>query len=125
METWYFSPIPKELLKDGGVVEVLYVCEFTLNFFTRSEELLRYQSKLPQDRRHPPGNEIYRNKNLSMFEVDGFDERIYCQNLCYIAKMFLDHCIMMWIHFYFMCFVKWMNEVFILLDITAKKNIPT
>jgi len=91
METWYFSPIPKELLKDGGVVEVLYVCEFTLNFFTRSEELLRYQSKLPQDRRHPPGNEIYRNKNLSMFEVDGFDERIYCQNLCYIAKMFLDH----------------------------------
>ena len=26
-----------------------------------------------------------------MFEVDGFEERIYCQNLCYIAKLFLDH----------------------------------
>jgi histone acetyltransferase MYST1 len=26
-----------------------------------------------------------------MFEVDGFEERQYCQNLCYIAKLFLDH----------------------------------
>lgn len=26
-----------------------------------------------------------------MFEVDGFEERLYCQNLCYIAKLFLDH----------------------------------
>jgi histone acetyltransferase MYST1 len=26
-----------------------------------------------------------------MFEVDGYEQRIYCQNLCYIAKLFLDH----------------------------------
>jgi histone acetyltransferase MYST1 len=26
-----------------------------------------------------------------MFEVDGKNERLYCQNLCYIAKLFLDH----------------------------------
>ena len=25
------------------------------------------------------------------FQVDGFEERQYCQNLCYIAKLFLDH----------------------------------
>ncbi|EJK44744.1 hypothetical protein THAOC_36695, partial [Thalassiosira oceanica] len=25
------------------------------------------------------------------FEVDGLEERLYCQNLCYIAKLFLDH----------------------------------
>lgn len=23
--------------------------------------------------------------------MDGFEERLYCQNLCYIAKLFLDH----------------------------------
>lgn len=28
---------------------------------------------------------------LKVFEVDGYEERIYCQNLCYIAKLFLDH----------------------------------
>jgi len=27
----------------------------------------------------------------TVFEVDGFEERLYCQNLCYIAKLFLDH----------------------------------
>ncbi|KAL7530860.1 hypothetical protein ACHAXR_007351, partial [Thalassiosira sp. AJA248-18] len=129
MDTWYFSPLPKELLKDasaGGMIDVLYVDEFSLNFFTRKEELLRYQKKTLLDvgsgrqRRHPPGNEIYRCGNLSnvqrslwrialiqlndrflylspihfsfsVFEVDGFEERLYCQNLCYIAKLFLDH----------------------------------
>jgi hypothetical protein len=66
MDTWYFSPLPKELFKDGGVVDVLYVDEFSLNFFTRKSELLRYQAKeLPKNRRHPPGNEIYRCGNLS------------------------------------------------------------
>lgn len=91
METWYFSPLPKELLSERGLIEVLYVCEFTLNLFARKSELQRFQARLPVDARHPPGNEIYRNGNLSMFEVDGFEERIYCQNLCYIAKLFLDH----------------------------------
>ena len=91
MSTWYFSPLPKELLSERGFIEVLYVCEFTLRMFSRKQEIRRFQSRLPADRRHPPGNEIYRNGNLSMFEVDGFEERIYCQNLCYIAKLFLDH----------------------------------
>lgn len=92
METWYFSPLPKELLSERGFVEVLYVCEFSLHMFPRKSELLRYQSRqLQKQQRHPPGNEIYRSGNLSMFEVDGFEERLYCQNLCYIAKLFLDH----------------------------------
>jgi histone acetyltransferase MYST1 len=26
-----------------------------------------------------------------MFEVDGRKEKQYCQNLCYLAKLFLDH----------------------------------
>ena len=91
MSTWYFSPLPKELLSERGFIEVLYVCEFTLRMFSRKQEIRRFQARLPADRRHPPGNEIYRSGNLSMFEVDGFEERIYCQNLCYIAKLFLDH----------------------------------
>ncbi|VDK81210.1 unnamed protein product [Gongylonema pulchrum] len=53
--------------------------------------------------RHPPGNEIYRKDDLSVFEVaqltvlsfafqvDGYCSRIYCQNLCLLAKLFIDH----------------------------------
>ena len=26
-----------------------------------------------------------------MFEVDGRDHKVYCQNLCLLAKLFLDH----------------------------------
>ena len=37
------------------------------------------------------GDEIYRNGNISMFEVDGRKEQQYCQNLAYLAKFFLDH----------------------------------
>ena len=37
------------------------------------------------------GDEIYRNGNVSMFEVDGKKEQLYCQNLAYLAKLFLDH----------------------------------
>jgi histone acetyltransferase MYST1 len=100
METWYFSPLPKELVSGGSqsndssqaaFLEVLYVCEFTFRMFARKSELQRFQARLPAEQRHPPGNEIYRDGSLAMFEVDGLEEKIYCQNLCYIAKLFLDH----------------------------------
>jgi len=48
--------------------------------------------------RNPPGKEIYRKGNHSIFEVDGKDDKVdgkdhklYCQNLCLLAKLFLDH----------------------------------
>lgn len=66
METWYFSPLPKELLSSGGFIEVLYVCEYSLRMFARKSELLRHQAReLRKNKRHPPGNEIYRSGNLS------------------------------------------------------------
>lgn len=102
METWYFSPLPKELIQGNnagntantnspGFLEVLFVCEFTFRMFARKSELRRFQRTIRPCDRHPPGNEIYRHENLAMFEVDGLEEKIYCQNLCYIAKLFLDH----------------------------------
>jgi histone acetyltransferase MYST1 len=94
MECWYFSPFPKEYYP-SGYTECLYFCEFTFRFFRTSEELQRYQRK-PGLPRHPPGNEIYRDNEVSMFELDGAVEKIYCQNLCYFAKLFLDHKTLYW-----------------------------
>ena len=28
---------------------------------------------------------------MSVFEVDGYIHKLYCQNLCLLAKLFLDH----------------------------------
>jgi hypothetical protein len=41
--------------------------------------------------RHPPGDEIYRDGDISFFEVNGSTQRVYCENLSYISRMYLDH----------------------------------
>ena len=46
--------------------------------------------------RCPPGDEIYRDERRSVFEVDGFKQREYCQNLAWLSKLFLDHKNLYW-----------------------------
>uniref|UniRef100_A0A182NZE4 histone acetyltransferase n=1 Tax=Anopheles epiroticus TaxID=199890 RepID=A0A182NZE4_9DIPT len=85
IETWYSSPFPQEYAK----LAVLYMCEFCLKYMKTSNELYRHQSKCTH--RHPPGWEIYRDGDISVFEVDGNDQKLYCQSLCLLSKLFLDH----------------------------------
>ncbi|CAI5730845.1 unnamed protein product [Peronospora destructor] len=89
MAAWYFSPFPKEYYPDGSI-DCLHFCEFCMAFFCYKRELTVHQERRICNR-HPPGNEIYRHENLSVFEVDGAISKVYCQNLCYLAKLFLDH----------------------------------
>eukprot|EP00388_Colpodella_angusta_P008515 GDKJ01023252.1.p1 GENE.GDKJ01023252.1~~GDKJ01023252.1.p1 ORF type:complete len:417 (+),score=48.42 GDKJ01023252.1:58-1308(+) len=83
--TWYFSPFPREHQN----VDTLHTCEFCLNFFKESMELDAHMARCTV--RCPPGDEIYRDGTLSMFEVDGALSRVFCENLCFISKLFLDH----------------------------------
>ncbi|GAW80954.1 histone acetyltransferase [Plasmodium gonderi] len=85
IDTWYFSPYPKEYQN----IDILYICEFCLTFFKENGELIRHTERC--EIRHPPGNEIYRNEKISIFEIDGNYFRIYCENLCFLSKLFLDH----------------------------------
>ena len=84
--TWYFSPFPEEYHN----IKTLFFCEFCLNFYTKKDELIRHIEKNCL-LRFPPGNEIYRDDKISMFEVDGKSQHIYCENLSYLSKLFLDH----------------------------------
>ena len=34
---------------------------------------------------------VERKGSLSIYEVDGLNYKLYCQNLCLLAKLFLDH----------------------------------
>ena len=89
MSTWYYSPFPPEYSR----YSILFFCEYCLSFFGVESELQRHARRCTL--RHPPGYEIYRSQEkgatVSMFEVDGQRETVYCQNLCYLAKLFLDH----------------------------------
>ncbi|KAI8597638.1 hypothetical protein EDD21DRAFT_210907 [Dissophora ornata] len=85
IDTWYVAPYPEEYSQHP----ILYICEFCLKYMKSSFMAGRHRLKCVM--RHPPGDEIYREGNISIFEVDGRKNKIYCQNLCLLAKMFLDH----------------------------------
>lgn len=85
LDTWYHSPYPEEYVRLGR----LYMCEFCLKYMKSQTILRRHMAKCVW--KHPPGDEIYRKGNISVFEVDGKKNKIYCQNLCLLAKLFLDH----------------------------------
>ncbi|KAG1747116.1 uncharacterized protein EDB91DRAFT_1334870 [Suillus paluster] len=84
---WYDAPFPEEFsnIPDGR----LWFCEFCLKYMRSGFAFGRHRMKCKA--RHPPGDEIYRDGAMSIFEVDGRKNKIYCQNLCLLSKMFLDH----------------------------------
>ena len=84
-QTWYYSPYPDEYCN----VDKLFVCEFCLKYMKNVSMLRTHKRECTCTK--PPGGEIYREKNVSVFEIDGAEEPVYCQNLCLLAKLFLDH----------------------------------
>ena len=83
VDTWYAAPYPEEYSRN----RVLYICEFCLKYMNSDYVAWRHKLKCPA--KHPPGDEIYRDKSISVFEVDGRKNPVYCQNLCLLAKLFL------------------------------------
>jgi len=85
IDTWYFSPYPEEY----GKCPKLWICEYCLKY-TRLEKSYKYH-QYECTQRQPNGDEIYRKGSISVYEVDGSNHKLYCQNLCLLAKLFLDH----------------------------------
>ncbi|CAO3664009.1 unnamed protein product [Rhizopus microsporus] len=85
IDTWYIAPYPEEYAQSY----ILYICEYCMKYMKSSFVAGRHKKKCTA--RHPPGDEIYRDGAVSIFEVDGRKNKMYCQNLCLMAKMFLDH----------------------------------
>lgn len=83
IDTWYAAPYPEEYSRN----RVLYICEFCLKYMNSDYVAWRHKLKCPA--KHPPGDEIYRHGSISVFEVDGRKNPVYCQNLCLLAKLFL------------------------------------
>lgn len=81
IETWYFSPYP-EYIKDD-----IFICSTCLFYFNTRENLDEHICDL----HHPPGNEIYRHDDISVFELDGHIQKNYCRNISLLSKCFLDH----------------------------------
>lgn len=85
IDAWYFSPFPD----DYGKQSKLWICEYCLKYMKLEKTYRYHQGDCIW--RQPPGREIYRKGTLSVYEVDGREHKIYSQNLCLLAKLFLDH----------------------------------
>lgn len=89
IKPWYFSPYPNELVDEPCI----YLCEFCLKYCKSRTCMKSHNRKCLF--KYPPGNEVYRKKytsqTLSFFEIDGRKNKSYAQNLCLLAKCFLDH----------------------------------
>ncbi|KAF3912017.1 hypothetical protein ABW21_db0200016 [Orbilia brochopaga] len=83
IDTWYAAPYPEEYSRN----RILYLCEFCLKYM--NSEFVQWRHRLKCPHKHPPGDEIYRDGTISIFEVDGRKQPAYCQNLCLLAKLFL------------------------------------
>ncbi|KAI9010315.1 acyl-CoA N-acyltransferase [Phycomyces nitens] len=83
---WYYSPYPSEF---GASIDRLYICEHCLNYTNKEAQLKIH--KLTCKKRRLPGKIIYQNGTLKIYEVDGREQKLFCQNLCLMAKLFVDH----------------------------------
>lgn len=63
MEAWYHADYPPEY--HGRII---YTCPFCLHYFSKKRELEAHSERC--EVRGPPGDEIYRDEKVSMFEFD-------------------------------------------------------
>lgn len=86
IDTWYQAPYPEEYAQvpDGR----LWLCEFCLKYmksgFVAGRHRVSFEcayianSQMKCKARHPPGDEIYREGAVSVFEVDGRKNKVSC-----------------------------------------------
>ncbi|BGP15833.1 hypothetical protein JCM10213_005683 [Rhodosporidiobolus nylandii] len=69
--------------------ERLYVCEKCFKYFAAPLTYLKHEKECTVMR--PPGRRVYQRGATSIWEVDGATAKLYCQNLCLFAKLFIEH----------------------------------
>lgn len=86
IKAWYFSPYPYDF---GTFIDRLYICEYCLQYMNKESQLAYHKTYCKA--RKPPGKVIYANGKIKVYEIDGHEHKLYCQNLCLMAKLFLDN----------------------------------
>ncbi|KAG0037794.1 K(lysine) acetyltransferase [Podila clonocystis] len=83
--TWYYSPYPDEYQD----CQRLFICESCLKYIRHLESYINHTKACK--RRKPPGVVVYSKGINKIYKVDGKSNKLYCQNLSLLAKLFLDN----------------------------------
>lgn len=89
IDCWYFSPFPDSYAH----CDRLLFCERCLKYMRLPGTLAKHLGR-QCDYQGPPGPLIYLSNGLAVYELDGAAPgrmKLYCQNACLLAKLFLDH----------------------------------
>lgn len=87
VDAWYFSPYPGQY----GSSDKLFICGNCLKYTDTEIDYAAHCAEC--DWNSPPGLLIYHDaeRALCVYEIDGIVSTLYCQNLCLLGKLFLDH----------------------------------
>ncbi|KAL9005021.1 MAG: hypothetical protein Q9188_002170 [Gyalolechia gomerana] len=88
-KTWYPSYYPEELI--GRDVNRLYVCQWCFKYCRDLVPFLAHRKLCCERTEPPPGQLIYTKDDYAVYEVDGEEHQLFCQNLSLFAKLFLDN----------------------------------
>ncbi|KAF9897685.1 K(lysine) acetyltransferase, partial [Lobosporangium transversale] len=83
--TWYYSPFPEEYQD----CQRLFICEYCLKYIRQVDSFINHTKNCK--RKRPPGTVVYSKGINKIYKVDGKTNKLYCQNLSLLAKLFLDN----------------------------------
>ncbi|KAJ3174370.1 K(lysine) acetyltransferase [Geranomyces variabilis] len=102
---WYYSPYPTDDTPTAAAAalaaaaaaaanappphRVLFVCPYCLKYIWDAPAIIWHRSHCKK--RKPPGRTVYEKGKRRIYEIDGKEHKLYCQNLCLLTKLFLDH----------------------------------
>uniref|UniRef100_A0A7E4VUX5 Histone acetyltransferase n=1 Tax=Panagrellus redivivus TaxID=6233 RepID=A0A7E4VUX5_PANRE len=87
LRCWYFSPYPHEFV--NGDTRQLFICETCLMYFPHADLYSLHLATCIN--KTPPGAVIYSTDSFKVYEVIGAEHAFYCESLCLLSKLFLDH----------------------------------
>lgn len=89
IDAWYYSPFPPPF----SPLQTIYMCRHCLKYVRTARVYREHCTRCIWD--HPPGFKIYDHKytqsHVRVYEIDSVINPDYCQRLCLLAKLFLDH----------------------------------
>lgn len=101
IQAWYYSPYPSSICPSKH----LYICPYCFEYFQSPELYQIHRQFLPESK--PKGLEIYRKDDLSIFEINSTVDRLSCQLIYLLSKLFLENSVLTYnvdnVTFYILC----------------------
>ncbi|OQV24442.1 putative Histone acetyltransferase KAT7 [Hypsibius exemplaris] len=74
--------------RDEPLQKEVFFCDICLNLYHDNVQFSRHMASCPKE--NPPGMDIYAKGDLAVYEIDGRNNKEFCQNLSILSRFFLS-----------------------------------